>query len=315
MKTYIRMAVPAVLAMFSAIDTLAQSGTTGYEYLHIPVSAHSAALGGSNVSIGEDDASLMFENPALLSNVSDLSLGFNFTSYIAGSKKLSTGFVRQWGNRGTWAVGAQLLSYGKMTETDATGAELGSFSASDIDVQGSYAYMLSDYWSGGVTAKLLFSNYANYNSFAMGVDLGVNYYNEEMGTSVSLVGRNLGGQIKALYETHEKLPFTLGLGWSQTLANAPVRFNLTMDDMTRWKGINFIQHFIVGVDFFPSSQTWVALGYNIRRAHEMKEQNRSHWAGLSFGAGLSIKKFKVGIAYGKYHIAASSLLGNISYTF
>jgi len=314
-KNRIRTAALLMAALGLPLTATAQSGQSGYEYLHIPVSAHSAALGGSNISIGEDDVTLLFENPALLSNVSDKTLNLDFTSYIAGSKKPSAGFARQVGNRGTWAVGAQYLSYGSMTETDKTGVETGKFSASDIDIQGSYAYMLSDYWSGGVTGKLLFSKYANYNAFAMGVDLGINYYNEEKGTSLSLAARNLGGQIKALYEDREKLPFCLGLGWSQTFQNAPLRISVTLDDLTHWDGINFIQHCILGVDIFPSGNTWVAVGYNIRRAHEMKAGGSRHWAGFSLGAGLSIKSFKVGIAYGKYHIAASSLMGNISYVF
>ena len=43
-----------------------QEGSTGYQFLEIPTSAHAAALGGNNISIIEDDASLMFTNPALL---------------------------------------------------------------------------------------------------------------------------------------------------------------------------------------------------------------------------------------------------------
>jgi hypothetical protein len=112
-----------------------------------------------------------------------------------------------------------------------------------------------------------------------------------------------------------ELPFDLALGYSQTLANAPIRLNVTLDDLTRWKNINFFQHFILGVDFFPSNNTWVALGYNLRRSHEMKANGSSHWAGFSVGAGLNIKKIKVGVAWGKYHIAASSLIANLSYAF
>jgi hypothetical protein len=88
--------------------------------------------------------------------------------------------------------------------------------------------------------------------------------------------------------------------------------SLTADDVTHWDDVNFIQHFVVGLDILPSKNTWVAVGYNCRRAHEMKVQNKSHWAGFSIGAGLNVKKFKVGVAYGKYHIAASSLLINAS---
>ena len=60
----------------------AQEGSTGYQFLEIPTSAHAAALGGNNISIIEDDASLMFTNPALLVNTSDKTLNLDFTSYI-----------------------------------------------------------------------------------------------------------------------------------------------------------------------------------------------------------------------------------------
>lgn len=304
----------SIMAVLSAGQAKAQSGTQAYEYLNIPTSAHVSALGGVNASIDEDDVSVMFDNPALLANVSDLSLNFNYSSFVASSQKLSAGFARQLGDRGTWAVGAQYFNYGKMTETNSMGEEIGTFSASDIDLQGSYAYMLSDYWSGAATAKFLFSNYAGYNAFAMGVDLGLNYFNEEKGSSLSLVAKNLGGQLKSLYETKEKLPFDLTLGFSQTLQNAPVRLSVTMDDITHWKDLNFFQHFIIGADFFPSNNTWVALGYNLRRAKEMKANGSSHWAGLSIGGGIDIKRIKIGVAWGKYHIGASSLTASLSYT-
>ena len=50
-KTYIRLAVLTWTTLFSLQNAVAQSGTTGYEYLNIPVSAHSAALGSYNISI------------------------------------------------------------------------------------------------------------------------------------------------------------------------------------------------------------------------------------------------------------------------
>lgn len=292
-----------------------ESGSGGYEYLSVPVSVHSAALGGMNATVAEDDISLVFENPALLPNVSDKTLGMGFTSYIAGTNKLSAAWAQAWGERGTWCANVQYLSYGSMAETDELGAEVGKISASDVSVQGSYAYLLTDCLSGGVTAKFMFSNYGGYNAFAMGVDLGLNYMNADSGTSLSIVGRNLGGQLKAFYDKHESLPFDLCIGFSQELANAPVRFSVTMDDMTHWKGINFIQHFIFGVDIFPTQSTWLAVGYNIRRAREMKVADSSHWAGWSIGAGLSLRKIKVGVAYGRYHMAANSLMCNLAYGF
>lgn len=290
----------------------AQDGKVGYQFLNIPASAHSAALGGANISIVEDDATLMWTNAAMLTNVSDNSIAFSYNSYIRSSQLLSAGYTRAVGERGTWALGAQMLNYGKMDETDEMGNVIGNFTAKDINIQTSYSYLLSDRWSGAITAKVLLSNYANYSSTALGADLALNYFDDEHGFSFSTTGRNLGGQISSLYEDGDKesLPFNLALGISKDFANAPLRFSLTADDITHWDDVAFIQHFVAGMDILPSKSTWLALGYNFRRAKEMKVQDKSHWAGFSIGAGLNVKKFKVGVAYGKYHIAASSILIN-----
>ena len=255
----------------------AENGTMGYEYLSVPVSVHSAALGGLNATLAEDDVSLVFENPALLTNVSDKTLGLGFTSFVASTTKLSAAWAQNAGSRGVWSANVQYLSYGKMKETDDMGNEIGNLSASDVSVQGSFAYMLSDRISGGVTAKFMFSNYASYNAFAMGVDLGLNYLSPSTRTSLSIVARNLGGQLKAFHDKHEKLPFDLCLGFSQQFANAPLRIHITMDDITHWKNLNFIQHFIFGLDILPTQNVWIALGYNVRRSHEMKVLGSSHW--------------------------------------
>lgn len=294
----------------------AQDGKVGYQFLHIPVSAHSAALGGANISITEDDATMMWTNAALLTNVSDKSIVLGYNSYIESSHLMSAGFVKAIGERGTWALGAQMLDYGKMDETDESGTATGKFTAKDLNFQTSYSYLLSDRWSGAITAKVIQSNYANYSSTAMGADLALNYFNEDKGFSFSAVGRNLGGQIKPLYDdgSREALPFDLAFGLSKDFANAPLRVSLTADDITRWDDVKFIQHFVLGVDILPSKNTWVALGYNFRRAHEMKVADKGHWAGFSLGAGLYVKKFKVGVAYGKYHVAASSILLNAGFS-
>ena len=303
----------AALCM-AALSGRAQEGEVGYQFLNVPVSAHSAALGGANISIVEDDASLMWTNAAMLTGVSDNTLFLGVNSYIRSSLLMSAGYVKNIGERGTLGVGAQMLNYGKMDETDEHGNVMGSFSAKDMNFQGSFSYMLTNYWSGSITAKVLLSNYAEYSSVAIGADLGLNYYNPNYGISLSAVGRNFGGQVSSLHEDGklEKLPFNLAIGVSKDFANAPLRVSLTADDLTHWENVNFIQHIVLGVDFLPTKTTWVSLGYNFRRAHEMKVADKSKWAGIGVGAGLSVKKFKVGVAYGRYHVSASAFLVNAS---
>lgn len=322
---------PCVFSLFLFVlgSATAQTGSTGYESVNVPVSAHSAALGGQNVSAIEDDITFLFTNPALLSNVATNTLCFDFMSYYSSSTKMAAALSRQAGERGTWAVAAQLLSYGEMTETDADYHQLGTFMPSDITLQGGYAYLLSDHWSGGVQAKLLMQQYGDYKSTALAVDLGLDYYDEQRGFSFGIAAQNLGGEVDALYEKRQKLPFNLVLGVSKDLANAPLRISVTLADLTHWSksyfqtsddkrlsgGRVFTNHLSLGLDIFPSAQTWIALGYNFRRAYEMKVDGKSHWAGLSLGAGLSLRRLKIGLAYGKYHVASSSLMGNVAYSF
>lgn len=320
----------AIIYLFlwiNAFYALGQTGTTAYEFLNIPTSAHSAAVGGNAVALIENDITLLYDNPALIANVSNKTLNFNYISYMNGSSKLSSSFATQIGHRGNWAIGAQLINYGSMTETTSGYEEIGEFNANDIDIQGGYTYMFTNQITGGVQGKVLMSNYGDYSSIGLVVDLGVNYYNSRSGLSIGLVAQNLGGQVDPLYEDSEKIPFNLVFGISKQFPNAPIRLNLNLSDLTHWNSSYYVisgnkissskralNHLSLGAEVFPSKQTWIALGYNFRRAYEMKVIDSSKWAGFSIGAGLSLKKFKVGVAYAKYHIASSSLLINVSYS-
>ncbi|MBP5380858.1 MAG: type IX secretion system protein PorQ [Bacteroidaceae bacterium] len=309
------------------ISLWGQESTSVFDFLSLPTSAHATALGGKNISIIEDDASLIFQNPALLSSVSHNSMNLNFMTYMRGTKTGSASFVRIAGERGTWGTGVQFVGYGDITETLETGEILGETNALDMAISGMYSYNFSEYWSGGATGKIIYSKYAGYSSFAMAVDLGLNYYNEEQDLSLSAVAANLGGQIKAFGNKHERLPFNLQLGFSKSLGHAPIRFSVTMIDLTRWSskyyyhvekkvkgGRILMNHFDLGIDIIPMKQFYVAAGYSFRRAYEMVAAGSSHAAGLSFGAGLNVKKFKFGLAYAKYHVSAPTLAFSASYS-
>lgn len=111
----------AILTTMAALATTAlsaQESQTAYNFLRLPVSAHAAAVGGDNVTIVEDDAALMFSNPALLSSVSDKTIGLNVMTYMAGATTASATFNRTVGERASWAVSGQYMNYGKMRHTD-----------------------------------------------------------------------------------------------------------------------------------------------------------------------------------------------------
>lgn len=296
----------------------AQESQTVYNFLRLPMSAHATALGGDNITLSNDDEALIFHNPALLTYVSDKTVNLSYMNYMQGSNNLGAAFNRVLSQRASVAVTGQYVNYGTMKETDEYNRQLGEFSAKDIAIGGHFSYLLTDHLSGGVTAKLITSYIGQYNSTGVAVDLGVNYYDPEKEWSLSAVARNLGGQLSAYEDDFERLPIDLQVGISKQLTGTPVRFTATAVDLNHLGSYKFIDHWIGAVDLTISRQIWVGIGYNFRRAHEMKigsgDEASSHGAGLSFGAGLQLERFKLHVAYGKYHVSSSSILINTAFS-
>lgn len=310
-----------VLTLISTLLTCmlwAQESQTEYNFLRLPVSAHAAALGGDNITIIEDDPTLMFSNPALASSVSDKTIGLSYMNYMSGANYMGASYTKALGEKATIAGGVQYMNYGKMKEYDQNNTQIGTFSASEIAIEGVFAYELAHNIVGGITAKFINSYIGNYSSMAVGVDLGVNWYEPDYQWSVSVVAKNLGGQIKSYEENYGKMPIDVQVGVSKTFAALPVRVSATLVDLTHYD-YRFINHLNLGADLLLSDNIWVGGGYNFRRADEMtigtNEDASAHGAGFSVGGGINLERFKLNLAYGKYHTASSSILVNLSYSF
>ena len=281
------------------------------------MSAHAAALGGDNITLTDDDPTLIFHNPALINGVTDKSLNLNFMTYMEGAKTASASFVKAYQERASWGVSAQYMDYGSMKETTAENIQTGEFSARDIALAGSFAYMLSNRISGGITARFISSTIASYSSAAVAIDLGVNYFDEGRGWSFSAVAKNLGGQVKAYDEDFERIPLDLQIGVTKRLIGSPLRLSGTLSRLNNWDQ-GLIKHLAVGADLLLGENIYVAAGYNFRRSSEMKitddDGDSNHGAGLSLGAGIQLERFKLQAAYAKYHVSAYSLLVNVTYS-
>ncbi|MBR2243092.1 MAG: type IX secretion system protein PorQ, partial [Prevotella sp.] len=220
--------------------------------------------------------------------------------------------------KATIGVMAQFLDYGKMKEVDEHNVQTGEFSAKDIAIASALSYQLGTNIVGGITARLITSYIGDYNAFAMGVDLGVNYYDPEKEWSVSATVKNLGGELDAFEEEYNKLPLDLQIGASKRLIGSPLRLSATLVDMNHLNK-KFIHHLVAGADIILSPQIYLAVGYNFRRASEMEivsndeERGSSHGAGLSLGGGIQLDRFKLNVAYGKYHVSSHSLLISASF--
>ena len=310
-----------VLTLISTLFTCmlwAQESQTEYNFLRLPVSAHAAALGGDNITIIEDDPALMFSNPALASSVSDKTIGLSYMNYMSGANYMGASYTKALGEKGTIAGGVQYMNYGKMKEYDQNNTQIGTFNASEIAIEGIFSYELAHNLVGGITAKFINSYIGNYSSMAVGVDLGLNWFEPDYQWSVSVVAKNLGGQIKAYEENYGKMPMDVQVGVSKTFAALPVRLSATLVDLTHYD-YRFINHLNLGADILLSDNIWVGGGYNFRRADEMtigtNEDSSAHGVGFSVGGGINLERFKLNLVYGKYHAASSSVLVNLAYSF
>ena len=322
-----RILHPIFLIALLLIPTAAWSaaGNESFQSLRFAPSARSAALGGNNISLVASDPMMTFHNPALLGPEMDNILGISYVHYLTDINMGSAIYTRGIGKRSAWGVSVQYLDYGKFTEATPDGTVIGTFGAQDMSLNGHWAMDLSDHFRGGVSGKFLYSTFESYTSIALAVDLGLSYLHKEKGFSAALTFKNLGGQITTYGDgIRGKLPWDLQLGITQRLAHAPIRFSLTMYDLLQWRSSyydaegggsiiepsgfkNLVNHFIFGIDFVPSENFWLGIGFNPRVNAEMTYANGNKFAGFTAGGGIRVRRFDIGVSYLHYHPSMASL--------
>ena len=306
---------------------MAQGGETAFNILRLPHSYRAAGLGGQNISIIDDDITMSMHNPALLANVQDRTINLTYMTYMSDSKVVGAMFNRVMGERSTAAISARYIDHGDFDGYTEDNIYTGSFSAKDMEFGLLYSYLLSDSWSGGVTAKFIYSKYESMSSVALGVDLGVNYYDTENDLSLSFAIRNLGGQVKAFEEKHEKMPLDIQAGITKRLSHAPIMLSATLVNLNRWDKDDFynadgskdtfseilFKHVIIGADFLIGKNLDLSIGYNFRTGKELSTDG-SRLDGFTAGAGMHLNRLKFGVSYGKLHTSSSSLVLDFSYS-
>lgn len=308
----------------------AQTGDAGYTFLRYPSSARANAMGGNTMSLIERDPSLIFHNPALLGAEMDQMVNLNYLNFFSDINVGSALFTKALKEKAAWGIGASFFSQGKIKGMSAEGLPTGDFTAKDISMNGFFSYDLSERWRGGASLKFLYSNIGDYTSLGLAVDAGLSYYNSEKEFSFGFAFKNIGAQMKAYEDERQKMPWDIQMGITKRMAHAPIRLSLTAMYLTKWK-INyvdnsdneykednffksFIKHMVIGVDYVPSENFWLGIGYNPKTALDMKLQGGNALAGFSGGAGVRIKMFDVGVSVAKYHPSALSMMLSISTT-
>ncbi len=305
-----------------------QAGSNTYDFLNLTNSARVSALGGNQVGININDASLVFHNPANLSDNMHQALTFNYVPYISDIKMTYAGYAHYIKETGTFGISIHAINYGSFDRADINGNLNGSFSAAEYVINLSYSKVLSPKLTAGISLKPIISNLEQYNSFGIATDLGLLYRSDNKLFSAGVTLKNIGSQLSTYNATYEPLPTDLQVGISKRLAHAPFRFSLTAQDLFDWnmkynvtdgdnnpienegnKGNNLDQvmrHLIIGLELIPSDSYYVAVGYNHRRRQELGISDKMSTTGFSWGFGFRVYKFHFAYSSAQYHLAGSS---------
>jgi len=308
-------------------------GQHTYSFLDLPNSARILSLGGSNVSMRDDDINMGYQNPALLNSSMNKRAALTWIDYYAGINYGNAAYGFDVRNYGTGSLSMQHVNYGTFQRADNTGNITGEFNAGEYCLTAGFGRRVDSLFSVGVNIKTIFSSLDTYNSFGMAVDLGASYKSKDKLFEVGAVMRNFGYQFDTYVEgNRESLPFQFQMGLTKGFKYVPLKFslvatNLQQPDLTYKDparpeqsidpltgdtvidkinlGNKIMRHAIAGVEFNISKSISFRLGYNYQRRQELKVDTRLKTVGISWGLGIKIYKFSLAYARSAYHLAGS----------
>lgn len=311
-------------------------GDNTYEFLNLPFSARTAALGGKAIVTPDDDINLVYQNPSLLSSSMTNRLALSYINYFTNVNYGYVTYGREFSKVGMFAAGLQYIDYGKFIRTDEAGTVDGNFFAAEYCLSLSYAKPLDSSFSIGGNLKTIYSVLENYTSVGNTVDLAGTYFNRKRNITAAFVVRNVGYQWKSYRENnHEPMPFEMELGFSKKPLHVPFRFSLIFQHLEKWDltyidpanppvtidpltneplpekklkkfGDKLGRHLVFNGEFMLTKNFNIRLGYNYQRRQELKVSTRTGMAGFSFGFGFKISKFHLSYGFAKYHLAGTS---------
>ena len=320
-----RKSLYLIILSLLILNSAAQTGGDNvYEFLNLTHSGLVSSLGGTNVSLCNDNLNLTWHNPALLTPEMDKSLALNYVNYFAGVNYGLVMYSFSYPSIGNFAAGLTYLNYGSFTEADPSGVITGNFHASEYAFSMIYSREIYTNFTAGINFKPVLSHLEKYTSFGFAFDIGGNYHTTSGLFSTGVVIKNLGVQVTT-YAGEKRLspPFEVQAGITQELAHAPFRFSLALrhlekfdlthiyDDPDEGSGNsgffeNMLRHMILGVEMIPHKNFYLSAGYNYQRRSELKLESKTSAVGFSWGFGVNTSILNIEFGRASYHLAGSS---------
>lgn len=334
----LRISVFLCLTIVAVARVSSETGIAAYSFLEMPASAYQAAMGGGDVALTGDGINNVFVNPALMGDETCGNLTLGYSRYLNVANVGQAGYGHNWG-KNRFGFGVRYMDYGSFDGYDVYGMEVGEFSARDVALVVGYSRTLYDGLSIGIALKPIFSQYERYSSFGLGVDVGLAYSLKKYHLNMALALQNAGRQLKTYEDDVQRLPLNLAFSINKGFTHAPFAIYFTYHHIQDWSldyvdrvtttnmlGVEeskeiggadmFFRHTLFGLDFLPwHGRLRLSVSYNHRRAQELKMIDSRSIAGFSFGAGVRLTKFNVGIGASQYQSGIWNWQFNVGINF
>jgi hypothetical protein len=292
----------------------AQTLTT-YNFLKLDVDARSSSMAGSFVSM-ENDANLIFYNPAGLSTITSKKASVGFFKYLLDINSGNIAYAQQYKDYGYFGIGIRYINYGTFDKYDEDLNNLGTFGANDIAISLGYAYKYKGRFNFGANLKYINSKYDEYGSSAVAMDLGALVQVPEYMMNVGASLLNAGTQIKSYIDTKEKLPLDLRFGVSKKLEHLPLTVNFGLcrltDDYNKF--FDRFKNLIIGGEFNINEYVDLRIGYNNQQRQDLKTGTTIGLAGFSAGLGIKYEdKYRLDYSFNSLGKIGSTHRVNISF--
>lgn len=321
----------------SGLFTRAQiGGDNTFEFLELTLSARATALGGFTLPTKDDDINLVYQNPAVLSKAMHNKLSLSYMNYFSNINYGYTTYARDFKKVGMFSAGLMFLDYGRFSERDETGIDLGSFYAAEYNLHISYARPIDSLFSVGASLKTIYSVMDDFWSGGNAIDLSAMYSKDSRNFTAALIVKNIGRQWKGYSPgVIEPLPFEVQFGITKKPRHAPFRMSFIFTHLEKWdltyidpenppvtedpltgepvKPRHFskfmdklLRHFHVSTEMVLTKNFHIRFAYNYRRRVELQTETKPGMVGFSFGFGMKINRFQISYGHGNYHLAGGT---------
>lgn len=338
MKKHLQYLLIGLATTICSYDVQGQLGGQHiYEFLSLPSSGRVTALGGSVISIIDDDISLAYHNPAALNSEMHNRLNFSHNIHFADISNGYFSYGRHLEKLGiTTHVAMNYIDYGEFVAADVNDVINGTFDAGETAIVLGASKKMNERIVLGANFKTIFSRFENYNSLGLAADLGLNYIGADSSFVFSIVANNIGGEINSYTNNYRgSAPFNLQIGFTKKLRHLPFRVGVIADNLQMWNvryddpnsvvetnlfgeteeqsdfskaSDNFFRHFVFSGEFLlgRKGNLRLRIAYRHLRRQELAVEGFRSLAGFSGGFGIKVSKFRLDYGVGYHHLAGAT---------